>query len=297
MLFYRAALPLSRSDPELRRRGDPPAPQGDRVARGGSSTPASRRCWCWSTCVRARRSPSSGPGSGSSTATAWRYVEETVALLAARSPKLAPGAAQGEAGRAAYLVLDGTLIPIDRVTADRPFYSGKHRKHGMNLQVIAIPGRDHPVGVRGAARRGPRPEGRPDLGHPARSWSRRDRSPWPTRATRAPDARSSPRTRARTSPSPRSRPTAPTPGSAAPANARTPSSRPGRSSASYAAAPAGRPPRQGHPRPAEPRAQPRMKKVHSYCGNIPPREYEETFAGSRGTAPRKAGTEQPRPPT
>ena len=44
-----------------------------------------------------------------------------------------------EARRAGYacVVLDGTLIPIDRVAADRPFYSGKHRKHGMNLQVIA----------------------------------------------------------------------------------------------------------------------------------------------------------------
>jgi hypothetical protein len=36
-------------------------------------------------------------------------------------------------------VLDGTLIPIDQLAADRPFYSGKHRKHGMNLQVIATP--------------------------------------------------------------------------------------------------------------------------------------------------------------
>ena len=36
-------------------------------------------------------------------------------------------------------MLDGTLISIDRVAADRPFYSGKHRSHGMNLQVIAGP--------------------------------------------------------------------------------------------------------------------------------------------------------------
>jgi hypothetical protein len=42
----------------------------------------------------------------------------------------------------AYLVLDGTVIPIDRVAADRPFYPGKHRKHGMNLQVIASPDGD-----------------------------------------------------------------------------------------------------------------------------------------------------------
>jgi hypothetical protein len=37
------------------------------------------------------------------------------------------------------VVIDGTLIPIDRVAADRPFYSGKHRRHGMNLQVISSP--------------------------------------------------------------------------------------------------------------------------------------------------------------
>jgi hypothetical protein len=36
-------------------------------------------------------------------------------------------------------VLDGTLIPAGRVAADRPFYSGKHKRHGMNLQVIASP--------------------------------------------------------------------------------------------------------------------------------------------------------------
>ena len=34
---------------------------------------------------------------------------------------------------------DGTLIPVDRVAAGRPFYSGKHRRHGMSLQVIASP--------------------------------------------------------------------------------------------------------------------------------------------------------------
>ncbi len=39
----------------------------------------------------------------------------------------------------AYLILDGTLLPIDRIAADRPFYSGKHKKHGMNVQVLADP--------------------------------------------------------------------------------------------------------------------------------------------------------------
>jgi DDE superfamily endonuclease/Helix-turn-helix of DDE superfamily endonuclease len=81
-------------------------------------------------------------GFGVSTTTAWRYVTETVALLAARSPKLRRALREASKAGYAYLVLDGTLIPIDRVAADRPFYSGKHRKHGMNLQVIASPDGD-----------------------------------------------------------------------------------------------------------------------------------------------------------
>ncbi|TQE30046.1 hypothetical protein Sipo8835_23965 [Streptomyces ipomoeae] len=39
----------------------------------------------------------------------------------------------------AFVILDGTLLPIDRIVADRPFYSGKHRKHGMNVQVLTDP--------------------------------------------------------------------------------------------------------------------------------------------------------------
>ena len=37
------------------------------------------------------------------------------------------------------MIIDGTLIPIDRIAVDRPFYSGKHKRHGVNLQVIASP--------------------------------------------------------------------------------------------------------------------------------------------------------------
>jgi DDE superfamily endonuclease len=74
------------------------------------------------------------------TTTAWRYIEEVVALLAARAPKLRQAVRDAKKAGHAYVVLDGTLIPVDRVAADRPFYSGKHKKHGMNLQVIASPG-------------------------------------------------------------------------------------------------------------------------------------------------------------
>ena len=76
-------------------------------------------------------------GFGVSTATAWRYVTETVALLAARSPKLRRALADATHAGHAYVGIDGTLIPIDRVAANQPFYSGKHRHHGMNLQVIS----------------------------------------------------------------------------------------------------------------------------------------------------------------
>ena len=66
-------------------------------------------------------------------------MKETVALPAARAPRLRKAARDAARAGHAYVVLDGTLIPIDRVAADRPFYSGKHQKHGMNLQVIAGP--------------------------------------------------------------------------------------------------------------------------------------------------------------
>ena len=43
----------------------------------------------------------------------------------------------GEEGAGLFVVLDGTLIPIGRLAADRPFYSGKYKKHGMNAVHIA----------------------------------------------------------------------------------------------------------------------------------------------------------------
>jgi len=78
-------------------------------------------------------------GFGVGRTTAWRYAGETVALLAARAPKLRQAVRDAKKAGHAYVVLDGTLIPVDRVAADRPFYSGKHQRHGMNLQVIASP--------------------------------------------------------------------------------------------------------------------------------------------------------------
>jgi hypothetical protein len=61
-------------------------------------------------------------GFGIGTTAVYRYVTEAVALLAALAPTLAE--AMRAASMKAYLILDGTLLPIDRIAADRPFYSG-----------------------------------------------------------------------------------------------------------------------------------------------------------------------------
>ena len=76
-------------------------------------------------------------GFGVGTTTAYRYVTEAVELLAALAPSLDD--AVRTASAKAFVILDGTLLPIDRIAADRPFYSGKHKKHGMNVQVLADP--------------------------------------------------------------------------------------------------------------------------------------------------------------
>jgi hypothetical protein len=56
-----------------------------------------------------------------STATVWRYVNETVALPVARAPKLRRALPRARDAGHACVVLGGTLIPIDRVAAGRPF--------------------------------------------------------------------------------------------------------------------------------------------------------------------------------
>ena len=70
-------------------------------------------------------------------ATVYRYVRETVDLLARLAPTLPE--AVDVARAKAFVILDGTLLPIDRIAADRPYYSGKHKRHGMNVQVLADP--------------------------------------------------------------------------------------------------------------------------------------------------------------
>jgi hypothetical protein len=175
-----------------------------------------------------------------------------VALLAVRSPKLRHALAKAKQAGHAYVVLDGTVIPIDRIAADRPFNSGKHRRHGMNLQVIASPDGEI-VWVSGSL---------PGAGHDlaaARIWG----IPRELAAsglvvladkgyTGAGDHIRTP-CKGKNKPASQKPPTAPMPSCAALASAPTPSSRPAYPAQTPLLPLEGRAARQGYPRPSSPR--------------------------------------------
>uniref|UniRef100_A0AAU3IB72 Transposase family protein n=1 Tax=Streptomyces sp. NBC_01393 TaxID=2903851 RepID=A0AAU3IB72_9ACTN len=70
-------------------------------------------------------------------ATVYRYIREAVEVPTTLAPTLAE--AMTTARTKAFVILDGTLLPIDRIAADTPYHSGKHKRHGMNVQVLADP--------------------------------------------------------------------------------------------------------------------------------------------------------------
>jgi hypothetical protein len=74
-------------------------------------------------------------GFGIGLSTVYRYLREAIDLLAAAAPTL--DQAVYRATRLLFVICDGTLIPIDRVAVDGPYYSGKHKRHGVNVQVLA----------------------------------------------------------------------------------------------------------------------------------------------------------------
>jgi hypothetical protein len=80
-------------------------------------------------------------GFGIGTTTVFRYIREALEVLAALVPSLEQ--AIEIARRKAFVILDGSLLRIDRVGMasgrDRAYYSGKHKCHGVNVQVIADP--------------------------------------------------------------------------------------------------------------------------------------------------------------
>lgn len=78
-----------------------------------------------------------GAGFEVSQATAWQYADKTLDVLAGWAPGLHEaftGLGEGD-----HVIVEAMLIAIDWIRAGEPYYSMKHRRHGMNVQVIAHP--------------------------------------------------------------------------------------------------------------------------------------------------------------
>jgi len=79
-------------------------------------------------------------GFGVGTSTAWRYVNETVALLAARAPKLRTAVRDAKKAGHAYVVLDGTLMrpaPSPRWRRPRPAANRRRRRRLAVVRAAA----------------------------------------------------------------------------------------------------------------------------------------------------------------
>jgi hypothetical protein len=76
--------------------------------------------------------------------TAYRYLHEGLTVLADHAPDLSTALERAAAAGYTHLNLDGTVIRTDRVATVGPngadlWWSGKHKHHGGNVQVIAAP--------------------------------------------------------------------------------------------------------------------------------------------------------------
>jgi hypothetical protein len=76
--------------------------------------------------------------------TAYRLLHEGIDVLAAQAPDLKTALERAAKAGLTHLNLDGTLIHTDRISAPGPngadlYWSGKHRHHGGNVQVISAP--------------------------------------------------------------------------------------------------------------------------------------------------------------
>ncbi len=75
-------------------------------------------------------------GFGISVGTAHAYTAAVVDLLADRAPGLLRALRETDPD---YVLLDGTLAECDRIGDSRADYSHKHRRHGVNVQVVTDP--------------------------------------------------------------------------------------------------------------------------------------------------------------
>src|SRR3954454_24173507 len=121
MLFYRAALPLSRQTLTFVS-GLVRAHRREIGSVWRALNPGQQALLVLVYLRKGEPFAEVGAGFGVSTTTCWRYVNETVELLAARAPKLRAALRQAKRQGHAYVVIDGTLSPIDRIDgANRNF--------------------------------------------------------------------------------------------------------------------------------------------------------------------------------
>jgi DDE superfamily endonuclease len=76
--------------------------------------------------------------------TCYRYLHEGIAVLALAAPDIREALMAVVAFGATHVNLDGTLIVTDRLAARGPngadlWWSGKHKCHGGNIQVLCLP--------------------------------------------------------------------------------------------------------------------------------------------------------------
>jgi hypothetical protein len=77
--------------------------------------------------------------------TAYRYLHEGITVLAACQPSLHSALLAAKLAGHSHINLDGTLIHTDRSARPGPtpgvdlWWSGKHHRHGGNIQVISSP--------------------------------------------------------------------------------------------------------------------------------------------------------------
>lgn len=108
---------------------------------GGACRWGGRLCWFWPPAAR----PHLGPVRGRFRYRyRYRYHHGLPVRHRGRGGTRRPRApdivtAARSAARKMLVVRDGTPLPIDRTTIDRPYHSGKHHRHGMNVQVLADP--------------------------------------------------------------------------------------------------------------------------------------------------------------
>ncbi len=75
-------------------------------------------------------------GFGISVGTTHAYTAAVIALLADRAPRLLRALREADPD---YVLLGSTLAECDRVGGSRADYSHKHRRHGVNEQVVTDP--------------------------------------------------------------------------------------------------------------------------------------------------------------